>query len=75
MDKILIGGFEYSQDEKSNWIFKAAESNPISSAKPKYKELPQFPLNSIIEDKAKNNFRKIVNHTVLEITQYLKDNL
>lgn len=77
MQPIAIGNFEYTQNDKGEWIFKAKDSNPLSSGKekPKYQEKPQFRIQEVIEGKSKNTFRQIVNKEVIEITKFLNDNL
>jgi hypothetical protein len=75
MKPISIGNFEYTQDEKGEWIYKAKEIKPLKSEKPKYREKPQFKLQEIIEGKSKNRFMKIMNHSVIEISKFIKDNL
>ena len=76
MNTIQVGNFDYSKNEKGEWIYKAKEQAPLTKpAAPKYKEKPQFALNDVIEGKSKNRFRKIVNHTVIEVTKFIKDNI
>lgn len=76
MQPILIGNFEYTKDDKGAWIYKAKQSAPLSSSvKPKYKEQPQFKLQTQIEGSAKKRFGTVLNASVLEITKFLKDNV
>lgn len=77
MPPINIGNFEYTQDAKGNWIYKAKESVPISAAsgKAEYKEKPQYPLQEEIEGAAKVKFRVILNKTILQTVSYIKNNL
>jgi hypothetical protein len=77
MQPIQIGNFEYTKDDKGEWIYKAKESNSLSSKKvnPKYQEKPQFKLQETIEGKSKIRFSKVMNYSVIEITKFLKDNL
>jgi hypothetical protein len=77
MQSISIGNFDYSQNEKGEWIYKAKESKPlIKSNKPaKYREKPQYQLQETIEGKSKEKFNKIIGKTVLEVTKYIKDNI
>jgi hypothetical protein len=75
MKPISIGNFEYTQGEKGEWIYKAKESNPLVKDKPKYQEKPQFKLQETIEQQSKNRFIKVMNHSVIEITKHIKDNL
>lgn len=76
MQPIQIGNFEYTQDDKGQWIYKAKPSSPLSSSdKPKYKEKPQFKLQETIENASKERFSLVLNKTVLELTNYLKENI
>lgn len=77
MQPITIGNFDYTQDEKGEWIYKARETAPIGKTpdRPKYREKPQYKLNEVIEGKSKNRFSKIINHTALELINYIKENL
>lgn len=73
MQPISIGNFDYTHDEKGQWIYKAKQSAPLSSGKPKYQEQPQYKLQETIEGKAKETFGRILNNTVLTITKFLND--
>lgn len=69
---IQIGGFEYSKDDKGEWIYKATPSLPLSTEKAKYRELPQYQVQDEIEGKTKETFKKLINSTVIDIVGYLK---
>lgn len=77
MQPVRIGTFDYTKGEKGEWVFKAIESTPLAAPKekPKYREVPQFPLQVTIESKSKNRFMKVMNLSVIEITKHIKEKL
>lgn len=73
MQSIQIGNFDYLQDEKGNWFYKAKEPLPLASGeKAKYREQPQFKLQTKIEGETKEKFVKIINISAIEIIKHLK---
>lgn len=75
MQPITIGNFDYSQDEKGNWIYKAKDFVPLKKEKPKYQEKPQYKLQEKIEQQSKSRFNKIMNLSVIEVMKFLNNNL
>ena len=69
---IQIGNFEYTQDEKGDWIYKSKQSLPLSKEKAQYKEEPQYPLQTTIEGLSKTNFAELINKTTFELINYIK---
>lgn len=72
---ITIGNFDYSQDEKGEWIYKASESKPLKSGEAKYQEKPAFPLQIKIESSSKNKIAQILKQSVIEISKHIKNTL
>jgi len=71
---IEIGGFLYEQ-QNGAWVFKAKESEPFQPSgvlKPKYKELPQFPVIYDIEAHHRGQMNNEIKTATQEILDILK---
>lgn len=69
---INIGNFQYSQDDKGNWIYKAIDVKKVNK-KASYKDVPQYKAIQTFEDQYKNEYKLILDQAIKEINQYLND--
>jgi hypothetical protein len=75
MEPIPVGNFEYTQDDKGGWTFKAKEGDVLKkdgTLKVEYKELPQFDLIYGIEAHMQGQMDNEIKQAVKEITKELK---
>lgn len=72
---IQIGNFEYTKDDKGDWIYKSNPSSSLSKEKAQYREKPQYAVQEEIEGKSKDQFKKLINSTVLELIKYIKEEI
>lgn len=77
MQPIRVGNFNYTQNEKGEWIYKSIDVKPLlhKKEKAKYKERPRFKLQEKIEDNSKQTARKIFANSAKEIARFLKNKL
>ena len=65
-----VGSFDWLQDEKGNWLWKANSSlfkKNKTKLKAKYHDLPWFKATNVIEKNAKEDFSHMLKKTVLEV--------
>lgn len=65
-----IGNFDWLQDEKGNWLWKANSSlfqKNKKKLKAKYHDLPWFRATNVIEQNTKEDFRVMLKSAILEI--------
>lgn len=75
MQPIQVGNFEYEQDGKGNWTFKAKETEPFKAngnLKPKYAEQPQFKVIYDIESHMRGQMMNEIKIATKEILEILK---
>ena len=71
-----IGQFDYEKQPDGTFLYKAKENAVISkskTAKPQYKERPQYPVIEQYEQKAVERYQVDLSNTVKEIVQFLKN--
>lgn len=69
---INIGNFQYSQDDKGNWIYKSIDVKKVNK-NAKYQDLPQYKAIESFEDIYKHEYKLILDQAIKEINQYLND--
>lgn len=68
-----ICGFDYEKQSDGTFLYKAQETSVSSSKiiKPQYKEVPQYPLIPIYEQKAVQRYQKDVQQLTIDIIKFL----
>lgn len=68
-----ICGHDYEKQSDGTFLYKAQETSVSSSkiTKPQYKELPQYPLIPIYEQKAAQHYQQNIKTLVIDIVKFL----
>lgn len=69
-----IGQFDYEKQPDGTFLYKAKENAVISkskTAKPQYKERPQYPVIEQYEQKAVERYQEDIKTTVKQVIQFL----
>lgn len=68
---IQVGNFEYTQDEKGEWLFKASEPGKLKG-KSQYKEKPQFKIIEALDKEMSKSMEKQLNQFTKDATKFLQ---
>lgn len=69
-----IGQFDYEKQPDGTFLYKAKENAVISkpkTAKPQYKERPQYPVIEQYEQKAVERYQEDIKTTAKQVIQFL----
>lgn len=70
---IPCGNFNATRGESGQWIYKAKDSTGLAKkVNPKYREEPQFGLQTQIEGNAEAGFKLNLNKTIIQILKLIK---
>ena len=70
MCKIQIGAFDYSKNEKGDWVFKADESklfNKDKTLKNQFAELPRYKVIPQYEEEMINEYQDLLSQGIKEM--------